>query len=1292
VDDEIFPPECQAEGAFLTPVGQAAFPDLVNSDIDISAGPCHSHFEGDLGDLDIIAMDGTTFVSVAGTGSTVSEVEPSESPLEATFISIGDDVAGSLVKPELIGTGLSVTESQPNESALTATSFALGDDIQGTLIKPVIPGTGNLVPESEPNDSLATATPVNIGDDFSGSLLEPVTDPDTDYFRFSASGGEKLAFTIDFGSDVVFLEFEILASDGTVLNHLCCNLGRLHESIFTLPQTAGTYYIRLHYRAGSGSYVFGLRESDAEDPFYDYDYFSFQASGGEKLAFTIEYANLLFHEFAIIAPDGTTKLQSLCCNLGSPHESSFTLPDVAGTYYLMLRQSAGEGAYTLKVRTTELEHPFLDYDYFAFDAAGGEKLVFRIEYPTALLFHEFAILAPDGITKLESVCCNLGDPYEAIFTLPDITGTYYLLLRQTGTTSDYLVKVRATESAGPFPFIIGGEAVSIVPTPPPSIDLSPDVAFNPVGTSHTLIASVTDGFGAGPEGQQVIFDVIAGPNAGLGDTAVTDASGNATFSYVGAGGIGLDQIQASFFDVHGTEIQSDVVLKSWDDCTIGPISELSPVEGSKFVAGTTLVISGRLLDRGGADTSISTVQINGVPVDTIDASGRFFYVSQIPLGVTTFDITVSDACGKDAAILNLVGESAALDSTDSLSDISALLSDEYQGTTFNRANEWLVVDAKARNIGENAIRGSVLMAVRSDLDPAVDVVNRAGFTAQDEPFFEMVQDEVLLDPSTVGTSVGLRFANPQRVPVHYGVRWLARGNQAPYFTTLPILSAVSGETYVYTPFAFDPDDDALSFLLQAAPMGMTIAETSGQLSWVPQADQKGLHYVSISMSDGNGGTGSQSFTISVDPEKLNQPPVFTTAPVTQVDIGQQYSYDADAVDFDGDPITYSIGQGPAGLIVDTTTGLLEWLSPAAGQYPITLRAEDGFGGSVEQGYVLAVGSVPANGSVPLISGSPKPYAVVGETYLYKPTAIDADGDPLTFELTIGPAEMSIDPATGLLQWVPDATQMGLFDVTITVSDGRGGTASQSFAILVTEEGLKPPFFDSGPAPAYAIVDTAYQHIVHATDPDGGEVSYSLVLAPQGMTLAPDTGDLGWIPTTADIGSHNVVIEAADASGETARFGYWLTVKAANTGPSINSSPGTSVTAGNTYHYDVDASDPDGDALTYGLVQGPSGMTIDPLTGLVSWTTGIADAGSNEVAVVVSDCCVSATQSFTIDAAPDVTPPSAEILRQRNCRFRVTPNRLYRSFSIHLEVVHLFPTRQVFARSQQLSETSLGTNR
>jgi hypothetical protein len=38
----------------------------------------------------------------------------------------------------------------------------------------------------------------------------------------------------------------------------------------------------------------------------------------------------------------------------------------------------------------------------------------------------------------------------------------------------------------------------------------------------------------------------------------------------------------------------------------------------------------------------------------------------------------------------------------------------------------------------------------------------------------------------------------------------------------------------------------------------------------------------------------------------------------------------------------------------------------------------------------------------------------------------------------------------------------------------------------------------------------------------------------------------------------------------------------------------------TYLYDADALDPDFDPLTYGLIQGPAGMAINPLTGLIRW--------------------------------------------------------------------------------------------
>ena len=58
--------DCEAVGATLTPIGQAAFPGLVNSDIDSMAGPCHSHFVGNLGTLDVLALDGNGLNFIIG--------------------------------------------------------------------------------------------------------------------------------------------------------------------------------------------------------------------------------------------------------------------------------------------------------------------------------------------------------------------------------------------------------------------------------------------------------------------------------------------------------------------------------------------------------------------------------------------------------------------------------------------------------------------------------------------------------------------------------------------------------------------------------------------------------------------------------------------------------------------------------------------------------------------------------------------------------------------------------------------------------------------------------------------------------------------------------------------------------------------------------------------------------------------------------------------------------------------------------------------------------------------------
>ena len=97
---------------------------------------------------------------------------------------------------------------------------------------------------------------------------------------------------------------------------------------------------------------------------------------------------------------------------------------------------------------------------------------------------------------------------------------------------------------------------------------------------------------------------------------------------------------------------------------------------------------------------------------------------------------------------------------------------------------------------------------------------------------------------------------------------------------------------------------------------------------------------------------------------------------------------------------------------------------------------------------------------------------------------------------------------------------------------------------------------------------------------------------------------------------------------------------ANGTPVITSVPVTTASADLIYSYDVNAIDPDvGDTLTYSLITKPSGMNINPMTGLIMWRPMHDMGGTNKrVVVKVADSYsipAVATQSFTI--AVEQTP-------------------------------------------------------
>lgn len=90
-------------------------------------------------------------------------------------------------------------------------------------------------------------------------------------------------------------------------------------------------------------------------------------------------------------------------------------------------------------------------------------------------------------------------------------------------------------------------------------------------------------------------------------------------------------------------------------------------------------------------------------------------------------------------------------------------------------------------------------------------------------------------------------------------------------------------------------------------------------------------------------------------------------------------------------------------------------------------------------------------------------------------------------------------------------------------------------------------------------------------------------------------------------------------------GCWLW----NQAPVITSDPITVAKWNIEYVYDVEATDPDDDTLTYSLTVSPDGMVIDPDTGVIKWKPSLSQLGPNEVIVEVSDGKESAIQSFVV---------------------------------------------------------------
>jgi hypothetical protein len=260
---------------------------------------------------------------------------------------------------------------------------------------------------------------------------------------------------------------------------------------------------------------------------------------------------------------------------------------------------------------------------------------------------------------------------------------------------------------------------------------------------------------------------------------------------------------------------------------------------------------------------------------------------------------------------------------------------------------------------------------------------------------------------------------------------------------------------------------------------------------------------------------------------------------------------------------------------------------------------------------------------PVITSSPALVAEPGEPYVYDVRGVDGDGDALRYRLVRSPSGMTIDNATGKVQWLPRAR--GAHEVELAVSDWNS-SAGQAFAVTVTN---RPPRATSAP-PLNVTMGEPYFYNITAEDPNLDAIDYTLMAGPDGMNLQPG-GKLVWTPATQ--GYFAVSLRLGDGLGESFQ-NFTVTAHPLNRAPVIITLSGPDekkVKASETLSFSVNASDPDGDELTYEWQD--NGVTVGNERNL----SRKFSPGKHTLVLLIGDGHFRTTRTFNFTVEPSPKP-------------------------------------------------------
>lgn len=237
------------------------------------------------------------------------------------------------------------------------------------------------------------------------------------------------------------------------------------------------------------------------------------------------------------------------------------------------------------------------------------------------------------------------------------------------------------------------------------------------------------------------------------------------------------------------------------------------------------------------------------------------------------------------------------------------------------------------------------------------------------------------------------------------------------------------------------------------------------------------------------------------------------------------------------------------------------------------------------------------------------------------TGTDQDLDPLTFEVVTVPASGTLTGIPPNLTFTPATNMNGQVQFTFRVNDGRTHSLPATVTITVAPVNDAPVlgFLNNR---AVSEGSTLSFNAV-ASDPDlpAQALTFSLPPeAPAGANISAG-GAFTWTPTEAQGPSTNLITVNVSDGMTNAQATFTAVVNEVNQAPAFGALPDRTIGSGGSLRFILPGTDPDlpANRLTYGLVSGPAGLTVDATTGELAWTPGGTFGGTtNAVTVRVTD--------------------------------------------------------------------------